>query len=146
MRRGLELGELIECWTLVSEELERARSKRGVNALAFGVLLKFVINNGRFPRGRSEIPDESVEFVARQVGVPAAELGFYEWSGRTIERHRGEIRELLDYQECSLGDQAAVTDWLVESVTQVERRPDQVRSELLAWCRNVGGSRLQRVG
>jgi hypothetical protein len=76
VQRGLELGELIECWTLVGEELERARSKRGVNALAFGVLLKFVINNGRFPRGRSEIPDESVEFVARKVGFRLLSWGF----------------------------------------------------------------------
>jgi uncharacterized protein DUF4158 len=135
VRRGLELDELIEHWTLVGEELERARGKRGVNALAFALLLKFVIHFGRFPRGRSELPDEAVEFVARQVQVPPGELGFYEWSGRSIERHRAEIRELLDYRECSLADQAAVTDWLVEMVTQLEHRPELVRAELLGWCR-----------
>jgi hypothetical protein len=94
-----------------------------------------VIAYGRFPRGLSEVPDGVVEFLARQVGVPAGELGCYDWSGRTIERHRGEIRELLDYQECSLADQGVVTDWLVESVTQAERHPEQVRAEVLAWCR-----------
>jgi hypothetical protein len=135
VQRELELDELIEHWTLVGDELDRARGKRGVNALAFALLLKFVIHFGRFPRGRSEIPDEAVEFVARQVGVPAGELGFYEWSGRSIERHRAEIRELLDYRECSLADQAAATDWLVEAVTQLEHRPELVRAELLGWCR-----------
>jgi TnpA family transposase len=135
VRRGLELDELIEHWTLVGEEMGRACAKRGVNALAFALLLKFVIHYGRFPRGCSEIPDEAVEFVARQVQVGPGELGFYEWSGRSIERHRAEIRELLDYQECSLVDQAAATDWLVETVTQLEHRPEQVRAELLGWCR-----------
>jgi len=28
---------------------------------------------------------EAVEFVARQVGVDPDEVGFYEWTGRTIE-------------------------------------------------------------
>src|SRR5664280_452171 len=37
---------------------------------------------GRFPAGRGELADEVVEFVAKQVGVAGAELGFYDWSGR----------------------------------------------------------------
>jgi Domain of unknown function (DUF4158) len=127
--------ELIEHWTLVGDELARVSGKRGVNALAFALLLRFVTIYGRFPTGRGEIPDEAVEFVARQVKVPAADLGFYEWSGRTVERHRAEIRELLGLRETSLGDQAALTDWLVENVTQAERRPEQVRVELVSWCR-----------
>lgn len=135
MPRRVGPDELIEHWTLVGDELARVRGKREVNALAFALLLRFVTIYGRFPRGRGEIPDEVVEFVARQVKVPAADLGFYDWSGRTIERHRAEIRELLGLRETSLADQAEVTDWLVENVTQVERRPEQVRAELLSWCR-----------
>jgi len=45
-----------------------------------------------FPRGRGEFVDEAVAFVARQVGGDAGELGFYDWSGRTIEYHRAQIR------------------------------------------------------
>lgn len=36
---------------------------------------------GRFPRGRGELASQAVEFVARQVGVPAAELDFYHGHG-----------------------------------------------------------------
>ncbi|MEU9139319.1 DUF4158 domain-containing protein [Streptomyces sp. NPDC048404] len=43
-------------------------------------------------RGRFEPPGEAVEFVARQVQVPASELDAYEWSGRTMEYHRVQIR------------------------------------------------------
>lgn len=113
MLRELDQDELIEHWTLVGDELTRVREKRELNALAFALLWKFFVRHGRFPRGRAELSDEVVEFVARQVKVPAADLGFYDWSGRTIERHRAEIRELVGFRECSLDDQAAATDWLV---------------------------------
>ncbi|WP_280838396.1 hypothetical protein [Micromonospora sp. A200] len=33
------------------------------------MLLKFYTRVGRFPWGRGELPEEAVEFVARQVGV-----------------------------------------------------------------------------
>ncbi|ROP21230.1 DUF4158 domain-containing protein [Couchioplanes caeruleus] len=39
--------------------------------LAFAVLLKFYGRYRRFPRGRAELRDEVVEFVAAQVRVPA---------------------------------------------------------------------------
>ncbi len=43
----------------------------------FALLLKFYTRAGRFPRGRAELDDDAVAFVARQVGVPASDLGFY---------------------------------------------------------------------
>ena len=91
MVRDLDAEELRALWTLTAGELKRAGGKRDANALAFAVLLKFFQVHGRFPRGRAEVPDEVVRFVARQVDVTASDLGFYEWSGRTIERHRAEI-------------------------------------------------------
>lgn len=84
--------ELIGCWTLVGDEPALVEGKRGATRLGFSLLLRFYTECGRFPRGRSEIPDAAVDYVARQVGVAASELGFYEWSGRTIEFHRGQIR------------------------------------------------------
>ena len=32
-------------------------------------------------------------YIARQVGVPASDLGFYEWDGRTVEYHRAHVRK-----------------------------------------------------
>ena len=40
------------------------------------MLLKHLIWKGRFPRGPSDLPDEAVEFIARQVKVPAADIAF----------------------------------------------------------------------
>jgi hypothetical protein len=77
----MDLDELVEHWTLLDDERELAAGKRGPTRLGFALLLKFYAGAGRFPRGRSELAGDAVEFVARQPGVPASDLGFYEWSG-----------------------------------------------------------------
>ncbi len=87
-----DIDELIEYWTLLDEDRALLIGKRGASALGFVLLLKHYSHVGRFPRGRSDLSDAVIESVARQVGVDASDLGFYEWSGRTIEYHRNQIR------------------------------------------------------
>ncbi len=98
-------------------------------------MLKFYTQHGRFPRGRAELLDEAVEFVAGQVEVPASELGLYDWSGRTIKFHRAQVRTHLGFRECSVADAEKLTGWLADHVALSERRPDLVHAELLARCR-----------
>jgi hypothetical protein len=102
----LDEDELIEHWTLVGDELGQVASKRGATRLGFSLLLKFYARHGRFPRGRGELPDEAVAYVARQVGVPASDLGFYEWDGRTVEYHRAQVRKFLGFRECTVASSA----------------------------------------
>ena len=83
MARSLDLDELVEHWTLLGDEQQLIAGKRRATRLGFVLLLKFSTRAGRSPRGRSELPDEAVEIVARQVGGAPADL--YEWAGRTIE-------------------------------------------------------------
>lgn len=106
----MELDELVEHWTLLDDERELIAGKRGPTRLGFAVLLKFYTRLGRFPRGRSELPAEAVEFVARQVGVAASELRFYEWSGSTVAYHRAQIRGHLGFRECSVADAEKLTE------------------------------------
>ena len=87
------------------------------------------------PEGSGHLRCEVVEFVARQVGVAASDLGFYDWSGRQIKAHRAEIRAHLGLRECSVADAGKLTEWLAGHVTQAERRPELVRVELLVRCR-----------
>ncbi len=91
-RSPVEVDELVEHWTVLEDEQQLVAGKRGATRLGFALLLKFYTRSGRFPRGRSELPQEAVEFVADQMKVAAGELGFYEWSGSTIEYHRAQIR------------------------------------------------------
>ncbi|ARF52967.1 Tn3 family transposase [Streptomyces gilvosporeus] len=134
-RTPLDLDELVEHWTLLKDEQELVSGKRGATRLGFAVLLKFYTQYGRFPRNRAELPGEAVEFVARQVQVSASELESYDWTGRTVEYHRAQIRGHLGFRECSVADAEKLTAYLAEHVAHEERRPDQVRVELLARCR-----------
>ena len=83
---AVDMDELIDFWTLLDEDRQLLVGKRAANALGFALLLKFYSRHGRFPRRRSDLSDEVVGFVAAQLGAGSGELGFYEWSGRTIER------------------------------------------------------------
>jgi Domain of unknown function (DUF4158) len=134
-RMPLSLDELVEHWTVLDDERELIAGKRGPTRLGFALLLKFFTRHGRFPAGRSELPDEAIEFVARQVKIPASGLGFYEWSGRTTEYHRSQVREHLGFRECSVADADKLTDWLAAHVAKAERNPDRVREELARRCR-----------
>ena len=123
----MDLDELVQHPTLLDDERELAAGKRGPTRLGFALLLKFYTGTGRFPRGRSELADDTVEFVARQPGVPASDLGFYEWSGHTSEYHRAQVRRHFWFRECSAEDGGKLTEWLAASVCQAERRADRVR-------------------
>ena len=95
---AFDVDELIEFWTLLDEDRALLAGKRGATALGFAVLLKHYSRHGQFPRGRSEVPDDVIVFVAGQLGVDAADLGFYEWPGSTIEYHRAQVRDHLGYR------------------------------------------------
>ena len=65
MARVLDEDELIEHWTLVGDELGLLTGQTGPSKLGLGLALwlKFFIMAGRFPAGRSELPDEVVGWV-----------------------------------------------------------------------------------
>ncbi|KPN46763.1 DUF4158 domain-containing protein [Mycobacterium intracellulare] len=102
MAREVDQDGLIDCWTLVGDELELVAGKRGATKLGFALLLRYYTERGRFPRGRSEIPDAAVDYMARQVEVDPTEIAFYEWTGRTSKFHRAQIRQALGVRECTV--------------------------------------------
>ncbi len=111
MARELDRDELIERWMLIGDDLERVATKRSAANLGFASLLKFFAAHGRLPRRCSELPSAAVEFVAKQLRVPASDLRFYDWSGRGIERDRAGICEALGVRACSVADADKLTDW-----------------------------------
>ena len=150
MAHPLELEELVEHFTLYPDEIRLLRNKSGATRLGFGLSLKFLLWKARFPRGRGELPDNVIEFVAGQVGVPAADLGFYDWDGRQVKRHRAEIRRVTGFRECSVADAENLTAWLAAHVCCKEQRADRVREELLGQCRAEkieppAGTRIGRI-
>lgn len=130
-----DADELVEFWTLLDGDRALLAGKRGATGLGCALLLKYYSRHGRFPRGRADLPETVIEFVARQLGVHAPALASYEWSGRTIEYHRAEVREHLGFRLATVADQDRLTSWLAANVAHAQRRPDRVRAELLARLR-----------
>jgi hypothetical protein len=81
------------------------------------------------------VPNVVVVHVANQVNVPADVYPRYEWSGRTIEYHRAQIREFLGFREATVQDANELVAWLVEQVLPQEPREDHVREALFERCR-----------
>ncbi len=135
MARELDEDEVIGNWTLVGDELEQLSGRRGATKLGFALLLRFYAVHGRFPSGQSELPGQAVAYVARLVDVPASDLGFYEWDGRTVKAHRADIRRYFGFRECSVADADKAAEWLAANVCEKERQADRVREELLAYLK-----------
>jgi TnpA family transposase len=150
VRREWGAEELIDCWTLVGGDWDLVGNKIGATRLGFAVLLKFFEVEGRFPRHGGEVPKAAVDYLAKQVGVPAARFAGYDWTGRTIEYHRAQVRKALGFREATVGDEDKLATWLAEEVCPVELAVDRRRDALLARCRAEGveppgPSRLERV-
>lgn len=141
MRKGLSVGRdlgldgVVDHFTLSGDEVGWLRNKTGATRLGFAVQLKFLAWRGRFPKMRLELPPDAVGHVAKQVGVAASELGFYDFTSRAAKRHRSELRELTGWHECSLTDQVKLISQLVDVIWHDERREEQVRAELLRQMR-----------
>lgn len=135
MGRDLGLDGLVDHFTLSGDEAGWLRNKTGATRLGFAVQLKFLTWRGRFPKMRLELPPDTVEHVAKQVGVAASELGFYDFTSRVAKRHRSELRDLTGWHECSKTDLVKIVSHLVDVIWHDERREEQVRAELLRQMR-----------
>jgi Domain of unknown function (DUF4158) len=121
----VDLGELVEHWTLLEDDQALVAGKQGATRLGFALVLKFFTRHGRFPSGRRELPAEAVDFVAHQVGADPAVLDSYQWAGRTMRYHRAQVRQALGFRESTVGDADKLTGCLAEHVTRTERHPEQ---------------------
>ena len=110
-------------------------NKTGATRLGFSLVLKFFEIEARFPRDASEFPAAAVTYVAEQVKVDPGELAAYRFSGRTIEYHRAQIRDVFGFREFTRADEDKLADWLAHEVCPVELRDEQLREALLVRCR-----------
>jgi len=133
MGRDISLDEVVEHFTLDGGDLELIRDKAG--RLGFSVMLKYLLWRGRFPRGRHEIPDDAIAHVARQIGVSAGDMGFYDVTNRQASNHRAEIRRHTGFSVCTVADADKLALWLADGVARDGRSADQVRAELLRHCK-----------
>lgn len=130
-RPPLSLGELIEHWTLVGQEIDLVSAKRTDTRLPFALLLKFYGRHGRFPRSRGELHPDAVEFVARALKADPASVAAYDWSGRSTEWHHGQIRRHFGFRACGEAEGKKLAQFLAGDFAQRECRYDMVREQFL---------------
>lgn len=157
MRREWEPEDLIAAWTLLDGDWELLANKAGATRLGFALLLKFFEQEARFPRHAGELPKAAVDYVAGQVKVDPGLLAGYDWAGRSIERHRAQIRKALGFRESTRADEDALIEWLAAEICPMVLTDEGVRAAMLARCRKLkieppgrserilGGCRLGRL-
>jgi len=135
VKQTWELEELIEHFTVIPEEMRLIGNKYGSTRLGFAVSLKFFQYQGRFPKGRQEINQEIIEYVAKQVGVSADSFQEYDWNGRSIKYHRAQIREFMGFRESTSEDMEKIKLWLQTNILPQEMQMDRVREHVLNHLR-----------
>lgn len=116
MKRQWEPEELVEHFTLLPDEWALLPDKNPVNQLGFAVLFKFFQLEARFPTAKQEVSKLVTSYIAQQLGVSPKLQQQYQWRGRTIERHRAEIRAFFGFHQASAQDLQALKGWLCQTV------------------------------
>jgi Domain of unknown function (DUF4158) len=99
LKRQWDAEELVENFTLLPSEMALLLNKSEENRLGFAVLLKFFQMEAKFPRTKQEVPKQIVSYIARLLEVSPKQYAEYSFNGRSIERHRAEIREFFGFRE-----------------------------------------------
>lgn len=138
MKHNWTLDELIDCWTLLPNELELiGASKADHNRLGFALLLKYFQLEGKFPRHRREMPQTAVNYVARQLKLAPEVYQKYAWGGRVSARHRVAIRAFLGFREGTTADVEDVSLWLQEHVLPQTQRLEALRDAVYRRYRTL---------
>jgi hypothetical protein len=86
-------------------------TKHQVNRPSFAILLAFYHEWRRFPRRGAEIERTMVSDIAEQLGLEhSADRRMLKLSGRSVERHRAEIRDLFGFREATISDGEALAE------------------------------------
>ncbi len=116
MKRIWETNELIDLFSIMQSEFEIIYKKSNkTNQLGFACLYKFFQLDARFPNSQFEIPNSVVTFIGKQLNINIDFFQQYDWDGRTIKRHRAEIRKLFDFKEMTVKDSEALIEWLFKN-------------------------------
>jgi len=98
-------------------------------------MLKWFQYAGQFPKRKQDVPSVVVDFLAQQLNMDPDVFKSYPLQGRTVERHRAEIRQYLGFRETTVEGAENITKWLVEFVLPQERREDAWQEAIYDYCR-----------
>lgn len=124
-------------WSLTTADHVLVAAKSQGNRLGFAALLLFFRNHGRFPRTKTEIGHEVIEHIARHLDVLSPPGGVFNFSDRTAERHRAEIRALLGFREPTNADSDALAAWLQLQIIDSSHDHEQLAQLLAVRCQEL---------
>jgi TnpA family transposase len=102
---------------LSEDELALARSKKTKqNKLAFAIFLKYFQLEGHYPKHLKYIDLRLLNCVANQLNVSVSLVDSFDFEGRSTDRFRQEIRNLLGYREATLQDADQFKSWMIKNV------------------------------
>lgn len=137
MKRQWDSEELVEHFTLLPDESILLDNLSSSNRLGFALLLKFFQIEARFPISKQEIPKSVVSYIAKQVDVSPRAIKEYPFSGRTIERHRSQIRQFFGFRETTVEDAFELTKWLQEKVLAYDRQESHLEAAAYQRLRSL---------
>jgi TnpA family transposase len=129
--------EAPKAWTVPPADELLIAAKSRANRLSFALLLLFFRAHGRFPRTQDEIEPAIVADVARQLDIGLTSAQTLAGSGRTVERHRADIRTLCGFREASVADGETLTEWLRDHAIAETRDTALLARALEQRCRDL---------
>ncbi|WP_034999156.1 Tn3 family transposase [Beijerinckia mobilis] len=120
---------------LTTSDCALALSKHHANRLSFAILLAFFRERGRFPRRSTEIEQAMVQDIIGQLNIEDSADCRLTLSGRSVERHRAEIREYLGFREATVADGEALVEWLQHQTAAIGTNADRLTEQLEGRCR-----------
>jgi len=131
MKQDWHPDELLQYWTLSSDEHALLAHKTGSARLGFAVLLKEFQFRGCFPPKGDRLPLVILAHLAQQVDVPAEAYDHRSGNDRTLRSYQAEIRAHFGFRECSVEDGEELVTWLSERVISLD--PESEKLKLLAF-------------
>lgn len=133
MKRLWSVGELGERWTLTSDDLAFVTGNADAGRLGLACQLAFWRSQGRFPDEEADLAPAVIAHLAGQVGVGAASVESYAFTGRSGRRHRRLVLDHLAVGTFDAAAEAAFRSWLLSDILPREPTPAALEDEITGW-------------
>ncbi len=109
-------------------------TKSRARRLGFAVQLLFFRANHRFPESAADISESEIAGLAATLGIDVQAGPALFAPGRTMERHRAEIRALFGFREATAADAEALGAWARDHAVARTRDIGALIMELAIQC------------
>lgn len=100
--------EFLAVWSLSYADLEFINSYRHAMRIGLAAQLAHFRRFGYFPKRLKDLPSESLDYLAEQLGEDIAHVSNYDIGSDTARRHRLEILRFLDIRRANDRDRATL--------------------------------------